>query len=483
MLTLAISFISIPIVLAALGAEDYGLYALVAGVVSMLAFLNTSMTVSTQRFFSVTMGSGDVDKVTKVFGCSVYLHLLIGVIVCLLFELVSIFAFDGFLNIPAERIEVAKLIYQFLVLSVFFTVISVPYDAALNAHENMLVFSIISISSAIFRLILAVSLLYVNIDKLIVYGLGLACIALIEVVLKRMYVSKFYVEMKPLSIRQLDKSLFKEMFIFAAWNTFGTFSGVCRNQGLAIVLNLFFGTVVNAAYGVANQVNGVLLNFSGSLQKAVNPQLMQQEGANQREKMLQLSFLSIKLSVSIFALMAIPLAIEMDVILNWWLKKVPEYTIVFCQLILLVNLITQMSVGIMAAVQAAGRISWYQFVMGIIWFLNLPIGYLFLRLSYPPYIVFIIMCVMEIIALSVRLCFGYVLVKFPVWLFFKTLLFPLSIIMLIAALVGLEIHNFIDEDLLRVIMVTFIADVIMIFGVYVFVLSKDERKIFLTKND
>ena len=196
---MVLSFVSVPIVLRALGAEDYGLYALVAGVVAMLAFLNSSMTVSTQRYLSVTMGTGNVSKVTEVFSCSLYMHLLIGLIVCVLFELVALFAFDGFLNIPQGRVTTAKLIYQFLVISTFFTIISVPYDAALNAHENMLVFSIITIIGALLRLALAVSLLYIHVDRLIVYGAGLACVSFIEIFLKRMYVSCSYLEMKRIS--------------------------------------------------------------------------------------------------------------------------------------------------------------------------------------------------------------------------------------------------------------------------------------------
>lgn len=479
MLNMALSFISVPIILRALGAEDYGLYTLVAGVISMLAFLNNSMTVSTQRYLSVTMGSGNVNRVKEVFSCSIYLHVLIGILVCLLFELGALFAFNGFLNIPMERIEEAKVIYQFLVLSTFFTIISVPYDAALNAHENMLVFSLITILGAFLRLGVAISLLYINADKLIVYGVGLACIVLVEVLLKRMYVSKFYKEMVCLPYKVLDKSLFREMFVFAGWNTFGTFAGVCRNQGLAIVLNLFYGTIVNAAYGVANQVNGVLSAFSGSLQKAINPQLMQQEGANQRGAMLNLSFLSIKISVLIFALMAIPLIIEMKTVLNWWLKQVPEYTVVFCQLILVINLLTQMSVGIMTAVQAGGKIALYQFTMGIIWFLNLPLGYLCLRLGYPPYSVLIVVCIMEIIALFMRLWFAYKLVQFPVWAFVKRIFSSFSFVLLVAYFIGLKICFYMKSDWLRLSLVVIVVDLIILLGTYLCILSKKERIQFL----
>lgn len=474
-LNMVLSFVSVPIVLRALGAEDYGLYALVAGVVAMLAFLNSSMTVSTQRYLSVTMGTGNVNKVTEVFSCSLYLHLLIGLIVCVLFEIVALFAFDGFLNIPQGRVEAARIIYQFLVLSTFFTIISVPYDAALNAHENMLVFSLVTILGALLRLGLAVSLLYIHADKLIVYGAGLACVSFIEVLLKRIYVSRSYREMERIPYKQLDKSLFKEMFAFAGWNTFGAIANVCRNQGLAVVLNLFFGTIINAAYGVANQVNGVLANFSNSLQKAITPQLMQNEGASQREAMLRLSFMTVILSVFVYGIMALPLILEMEIVLGWWLKQVPDNTIIFCQLVLLTNLLTQMTTGIMAAVQASGKIKKYQIVMGIILFLNLPISYFCLLYGGEPYSALIVMCLVELVALFVRLYLSHELMSFPVKFFFQNVLFPLTCILIISFLLGYIVHCFISIPIIRLTCVTIVVVVSMSLGVYICVLDKEIR--------
>ena len=473
---MVLSFISVPIVLRSLGAEDYGLYALVAGVVAMLAFLNSSMTVSTQRYLSVTMGTGNVNKVTEVFSCSLYLHLLIGLIVCVLFEIVALFAFDGFLNISQGRVETAKIIYQFLVLSTFFTIISVPYDAALNAHENMLVFSIITIIGALLRLSLAVSLLYIHVDKLILYGAGLACISLIEVLLKRMYVAYSYSEMKRKPFGQLNKQMFKEMFSFAGWNMFGAFASVCRNQGVAVVLNLFFGTIVNAAYGVANQVNGVLLNFSGSLQKAINPQLMKNKGAKRSDSVLNLTFLSIEMSVLIFALMAIPLIIEMRTVLMWWLKAVPDNTIVFCQLILISNLITQMSAGIMAAIQANGNVKWYQFIMGGILILNLPISFVLLYFDFPPYSVLVSMCIVELVALAVRLLFAYRLVDFPVVYFLRSILFPLLLILIVSFLCAYGISLLIVNDVVRLGLICIMTLLVMLFGTYFLLMTKSQRE-------
>ena len=474
-LNMVLSFVSVPIVLRALGAEDYGLYALVAGVVAMLAFLNSSMTVSTQRYLSVTMGTGDVNKVTGVFSCSLYLHLLIGLTVCVLFEVVALFDFDGVLNIPQGRAGAAKIIYQFLVLSTFFTIISVPYDAVLNAHENMLVFSLVTIIGALLRLVLAISLLYIHVDKLIVYGAGLACVSFIEVLLKRIYVSRSYKEMERIPYKQLDKFLFKEMFSFAGWNIIGSMATVLRNQGIAVIFNLFFGTIVNAAYGIANQVNGVLMNFSNSIQKAINPQLMKSEGANQHDSMMRLTYGSIKISEFIFGLMAVPLIIEMDTILKWWLGSVPENTVIFCRLILLMNMIMLFTGGVSAAIQARGNIKKYVIVTTSLLLLHVPIAYILLAIGYPPYSAILSMCLIELLVMMVRFIFGYYNVGLSIKGILQRILFPFVIMYMAAFSVGFFVREMFLQNWLRVFLVIVIVVFIMSFIAYWWLLDSQER--------
>ncbi len=482
-ITMLISFIAVPIVLRALGADDYGVYMLVAGFIAMLTFLNNAMTIATQRYLSVTIGQGNQERVTDVFTCSIYLHILIGLIVCGVFEIASLFLFDGFLNIAPERIPAAKSIYQCLVISTFFVIISVPYDAALNAKENMLVFSLAIIIASVLRLVLACSLLYLPTDKLIFYGAGMALIQIIEVFIKRTYVLRTYQDMHRLPLKQLDKSLFKEMFAFSGWNTFGSFAMVCRNQGMAIVLNLFFGTIINAAYGVANQVNGILSSFSGSLQKAINPQLMQSEGADQRNRMLFLAATSIKVSVLIFATMAIPLIIEMKTILEWWLDDVPAHTVRFCQLVLLLNLITQFTVGIMSAIQATGKIKAYQITMGIILFLNIPIGYCVLHLGATAENVLFTMCIIELLALGIRLLFARQLIELSIKTYLRQIFCPLLLVLVISVMSGVIIQWCLTSvaNSVEVFCVTITTILTLLASAFYIVLDKIERKLLIQK--
>ncbi len=482
-ITISISFVSVPIVLRALGTEDYGVYMLVAGVISMLMFLNVSMTVATQRYLSVTIGTKNVNKVTDIFTCSIYLHLLIGLMIIVGFESTALFIFDGFLNINPIRIPAAKIIYQCLVVSTFFTIISVPYDAVLNAKENMLVFSLITILGSILRLSLAILLLYVSVDKLILYGVGYALVSIVEVLLKRVYVSYTYCEMKRLPLRSLDKKLFKEMLAFSGWNTFGAFAMACRNQGIAIVLNVFYGTIVNAAYGVANQVNGILASFAGSLQKAINPQLMQSEGADQRSRMLFLAETSTKMSVLIFATIAIPLILEMEIVLGWWLGEVPAHTVRFCQLVLVLNLIMQFTAGVMAAIQAVGNIKIYQITMGVVLFANIPIGYLILYFGGTAEMVLLAMCVVEIIALIIRVIFARRLVQLSIRLYMRNILLPLLCVLSITTFVGWLVHLWIEDTLplLQIICVFVVTTLTILLTTFYVVFDKTTRKMLIEK--
>ncbi len=475
-ITILISFVSVPIVLRALGAEDYGVYMLVAGVIAMLTFLNNAMSVATQRYLSVTIGERNQERVTDVFTCSVYLHVLIGLIVCVVLEIASLFLFDGFLNINPIRIPAAKIIYQCLIVSTFFTIISVPYDAVLNAKENMFIFSLITIFGSVLRLLFAVSLLYVSADKLILYGVGYAFVSIVEVLLKRLYVSHTYSEMKCLSFCSLDKVLFKEMFAFSGWNTLGSLATVCRNQGVAIVLNLFFGTVINAAYGVANQVNGILANFSSSLQKAISPQLMQSEGAGKREQVLKLTYVSIKLQESIFGILAVPVIIEMETLLGWWLGTVPKYTVAFCRLILLMNIIMLFSAPIGSAIQATGRLKKYTCVTGGLMILHVPIVYLLLNQGLSPISALISMCIVEGIIMVSRFGFGKKIANVSMIYICKRILIPFLSIYLLSFGVGFYLKTLMEPGIIRLVLLFMILILTISICIYGFVFDDSERQ-------
>ena len=406
LITMGITLYSTRLVLNALGASDYGIFNLIAGVIAMLSFLNAAMTVSTQRYLNFHQGTGNFEMQKKIFTNSWVLHIGIGLVVVVLLLALAPFLFDGFLNIPADRIPTAKMLYYFMSISVFFTIISVPFTASLNAHENMLWIAIVNIIESVFKLAIALSLAwFIQSERLIVYGILMAILSLISLSLYAVYCLRKYSEC---SVRnyQIDKLLIKEIGGFVGWNLLGSFSNVGRTQGLAIVLNVFFGTVINAAYGIANQVAGQLNFFSQTMLRALNPQIMKSEGMNDRQRMLRLSMMASKFGFFLLAFIAIPCIFEMPTILKLWLKNVPDNTVVFCNLILIGTLIMQLTVGIPSMMQSVGKIKFYTLAVGGMMFLNLPIAIAFLMIGLPAYSVLISFIFTESIIVFLRLFFA-----------------------------------------------------------------------------
>ena len=403
LITMGFSLYSTRLVLNALGASDYGIFDLIAGVIAMLSFLNAAMTTSTQRYLSFHQGTKDFEMQKKIFTNSWILHIAIGVIVVVLLLTLVPFLFGGFLNIPADNISTAKIVYYFMSVSVFFTIMSVPFTASLNAHENMLWIAVVNIIESVIKLAIASSLLwFIQSERLIVYGILMAVLSIITFSLYVGFCLKKYNECNVRNY-QIDTLLIKELGGFAGWNLFGALCGLGRTQGLAVILNLFFGTVVNAAYGIANQVSGQLSFFSQTMLRAINPQIMKSEGMSDRQRMLRLSMMASKFGFFLMALVSIPCLFEMPAILKLWLKKVPENTAVFCSLVLVAVLMQQLTVGLMSALQATGKIKAYQSIVGGILLLNLPIAYYLLKKGFPAYSVLISFICIEFVACLFRL--------------------------------------------------------------------------------
>lgn len=403
LINMVILLYSTRIVLSALGASDFGIFNLTAGLIGMLSFLSASMTVSTQRYLSFYQGAGNFEMQKKVFRTSWVLHILIGLIAVAFLVAISPILFNDFLNIANDKIGMAKTVYYFTSASVFFTIISVPFIGLLNAHENITYTSIIDIFATFLKLVIALLLQYFIQDKrLVVYGTLMAMLSMISFVLYAFFCLKKYKECN-ISIYRIDKLLIKELSVYTGWNLFGNFSRLGRVQGLAVLLNIFFGTVVNAAYGIANQVSGQFNFFSATLVRALNPQLMKSEGMNNRERMIQLSMIASKSGFFLLAIIAIPCIFEMPELLKLWLKDPPDKTAVFCSLFLVVLLIEQLTIGLLSAVQSVGKVKAYQLLIGGLWLFTIPISYVLLKMGFPAYSVLLCLITIEIFATVIRI--------------------------------------------------------------------------------
>jgi Na+-driven multidrug efflux pump len=388
-ITVFISLYSTRLILSALGIEDFGLFSLVGGVISMLGFLNNAMTTATQRYVTTAQGAGDFSRVRCIFNMSSLMHWVGALFIILLLEGAGYFLFDGFLNIPLNRVADAHLIYHFMVISTLFTFISVPYDAVLASHENMMVYGVLGVIEAVLKLCIALYISYNKADNLVMYGFLMASLSVFMLILLRTYCHYTYQECE-LSIRRyFDKPLLKEISMFASLSFLGCFSSLIAFYGQSVLLNLFFGTAIIAAQNIASQVSGQLNVFSFTLTKALNPVIGKFEGAGEREKMIKVLFFGSKVTFLLQALFYIPFIIEMPIILHYWIKNVPDYTVIFCRLLLLNNLIGALSGNLHIAISAVGKIKSFQLISSFLYLASILISYVLFVKGFPSYFIYV----------------------------------------------------------------------------------------------
>jgi O-antigen/teichoic acid export membrane protein len=478
-ITIFISLYATRLVLAALGAEDFGLFNVVGGVIAMLGFLNASMAAATQRFMSYAQGAGDLEKVKRIFNMSTALHIVIAILVVIVFEIAGYFFFHGILNIGPNRIDEAKLIYQFMVVSTFFTVVSVPYEAVIISHENMLLYAVLGILEAILKLSIALYITYSSYDHLVAYGLLTAALAIFLLLIRRIYCQSKYPECK-ISIRKYyDADLLKEMGGFAGWSLLGSSSSMLANYGQGIVINMFFGTRVNAAQGIANQVSGQLGVFATTLMNAMNPMIAKSAGAGNRQLMLKATMMGSKISFFMLGILYIPFLIEMPYILNLWLKNVPEYTIIFCQLLLIKNLIEQMYIPLSTSINAIGNIRNYQKIGSILSILPLGVTFVLFSFGYSPVVIYISFIFFTILKFISVLHYAKINCDLSISLFLKNVVFKCLLVFLLAS--GLAfIPTFIFKNDLLILASVFVTGISsFLFFIWFWGLSTDERDLLL----
>lgn len=392
------------VILAQLGIKDYGIYNVVGGVVSMFAFLNNCMASSTQRFMTFELGCGNVKRLKKVFAASLNIHMAIAVVIVLLAETIGLWFVNAKLVIPEERMVAANWVYQFAILSFCVNIIQVPYNAVLIAHEKMSVYAYISIVEVFLKLGIVYLLVISPFDKLIAYGILLFVVQLVIRCIYQVYCTRKYEECKFRLFWERD--LYRSMSSFAGWNLFGSVAWLLRDQGLNIILNMFFGPVVNAARGVATQVSSAVMNFISNFQVALNPQITKNYANGNIWEMEKLSYLGIKFSYMILFVLAFPLSLNIDYILHLWLVEVPDYTALFIILILIDSLVGSLfGTPLMTALAATGVIRNYQIVVSLAILCIVPVGYVVLKLGFDAPSVFYVTIVFSLISGFVRFLF------------------------------------------------------------------------------
>lgn len=474
-ITVFISLYSTRLILAALGVADFGLFNVVGGVISMLGFLNSSMAAATQRFMSFAQGAGDLEKVKRIFNMSSLLHWGIAVLVLLLLESAGYFFFHGVLNIAPDRMEVAKLIYQFMVISTLFMVISVPYEAVITSHENMLVYAIMGVIEAVLKLGIAFYITYTGMDHLVMYGVLMAVLSILLLLIKRIYCHRIYEECH-LSVRKYyEKPLLQEMGEFAGWSLLSSTSSACAFYGQSLVINIFFGTSINAAQAISAQISGQLGVFAVTLNRSLGILIDKSEGLKDREMVFLAVFKGTKISFYLLSFLYVPFLIEMPFILKIWLGHIPNYTVVFCRILLFRNLIEQLYIPLMSAISAQGNIKMFQIINSVLNLVPIVISYILFYLSYPPYFLYVSFFLFTLVQFVLVLFFSKINLNFPILNFYRKAVLKALVPFIISISISYLTSLIINSNSFGLIITTSLGCSVFLYLVYKYGLDVSER--------
>lgn len=467
------------LVLDALGVVDYGIYGLVGGIVSMFAFLNSAMASATQRYLSFDIGKKDWDRLQKTFNATLNIHILIAIVIFILAETIGLWFVNTQLEIPQERMYAANWVYQFSIFAFILNVIQVPYNALLFAREHMSVYAYVSILETVLKLAIVLYLVQADSDKLILYSILTFGVAFVIRMIYQIYCRKRFPESKYKFY--WNKAYYKELLSYSGWNLFGNIAAVARSQGSNILLNLFFGPVLNAAYSVTVMVQGIIGNFVSNFQVAVNPQIVKNYAAGDKQASLNLMYKSSKFSFFGMLILVVPLLLNLEYVMNLWLKEVPPYAIEFIQLALIYSLIETLSNPLMSGIQATGKIKKYQVVVGALVFMNFPLIWLLFKFTNLPISLYWSYLLISIVSLFFRLYYVKHLMKVNIKHFFSKVLLRVIIVSLsvlaLYFLIGIyfvENENFILFLLKTIIIVATVFLIISIIG-----LTQGERRFVL----
>lgn len=473
---LFVSVYTTRVVLNALGVEDYGVYNVVCGFVAMFGFLNTSLSNGIQRFYNYEYGKGGSTNVTRVFQTAILIQVVLAIIVAILVESIGIWYINNKMVIPEDRLFAANWVFQFSVISLLFLILQIPYSAAILAHEKMDYYAFVSILDAILKLLIVVALPYLSGDKLIIYGVLQVIVSIINFGLYFVYSKRHFREL--IIKRIFHKDLFLSIFKFSGWNVFATFAWMTQGQGVNMVINLFFGTVVNAARGVSGQIQSAIQGFCENLVVAFRPQLVQSYAQGNLKRTERMMYSMSKVMFILFLLMSLPVCFEINYILKLWLgEAIPEYTAGFTILTLVSMFPRNFTMAFAQVVHATGKLAMFQITTAVIVLLTLPCTYLALALgcdAMSVYWVNLAMCIVLYIA-----CIYALKVSFPIQVldYARKVLLPCILMAVCTVAIVWIPYHYMESSFFRVVAVTLSTGFAILISSSLFVLDKDERNL------
>lgn len=483
MVVMIVTLFTSRIILNTLGATDYGIYNVVGGIVTIVAFLNSALGGSTSRYLTFALGEGILEKQKKTFGAALNLHICIALLVLIVGETIGLWFFYEKMIIPEDRVSAALWVYQFSIVTTMISFTQVPYNASLIAHEKMSIYAYVGLYEAFSKLAIAYLITISPIDNLVLYGSLLLLNTIMVQMFYRWYAVKNFSECRFSLVK--DKALYKQLLSYGGWDLFGNLAVVCQGQGVNLLLNVFFGPVVNAARAIAFQIQGAVLQFVSNFMTAVRPQVIKNYAEGNVERMYSLTFYTAKFSYMLMLALVVPICCEIKFILHLWLgDAVPENTALFAVLVLVTYTWRTFHIAALMPYHAIGNIKTGNITIGSLMIATLPIGYVLFKIGIPAYSVFLVIFAVEIVGMFAIYWLIHNYEYFPYLDIFRKILIPSTAVTLLTIALPLYIINFIEDGWLRLILVCVSSEITLVLSAFYIGLNKSERSriISLAKN-
>ncbi len=474
-----ISLYTSRVVLNALGVMDYGIYNVVGGFVATFGVITNALSAAISRFITYELGTGNMYRLRMVFNSSLKTQMYLAGTILLLAETIGIWFLNNHMVIPSERLLAANYVFQFSILTFILNLINVPFNACVIAHERMTAFALICIVQAILTLSVALLIRISPMDKLVFYSGMMAMAVFFVVIIYLIYCRRNFAECR--FMWRTEKSMAKEITGFAGWNFIGAASGILRDQGINIVINMFYGPALNAARGIAMQVSSAVSTFAGNFITAINPQITKNYAVGEKEYSISLVLKGSRLSYYLLFAIALPLCIEAKYVLHLWLGNVPEYTLLFVRLIFIYVLIESISYTMVTLMLATGDIKKYQIIVGGCQMLNLPVAYILLKLGFPPESTIVGTIAISSLCLCLRLYMLRQMVGFPIKRFIGEVLSRVVLVTVLVSIIPILLSNTIEDGFSRLIIICLVSVLMSGIVVYFVGCTKEERLVILNK--
>lgn len=467
------------VVLQNLGVEDYGLYNVIGGIIAMFSFINGSMVNTTSRYITVSIGKGDKLKTRQIFNMASLIHLCIALIILVIGETIGLWYLYNKMVIPDGRLFAAEWLYQLSVLTAVLNIIIVPFNATIVAHEKMGTFAAIQMMDVVLKLIIVILLAYSPFDKLIFYGSLLAAVTVLNLSIYYIYCKRHFEESSLMFY--WDKSIFKEMLPFAGWAMVGNFSYVFYSQGINLMLNFFCGPAVNAARGIALQVESLVKQFAGNVQTAINPQIIKSYAKEDMERMYSLVFASSRYCFYLLFFLSLPIMIEADYILKLWLGTVPDHTVNFIRITLAITVLDAFINPMYTANLASGKLKLYNIAVCCCSYSFMFVTFGAIFLTKIPEIVFVCLLINTIIGVILRILVLNKQIGLSVSTYIRGVLIPVGKVVVVSMILPILLHNCGFSDWKQFILVGLMSALSVAFAIYILGINVSERQFFHSK--